>query len=256
MPAGYRPRSSPAAVALLSLVALVRVEGRRPEPLIDMRFFRSAPFSGASLIAMSAFVGLGSFLFLNTLYLQTARGLSPLHAGLYTLPMAATTVIVAPLTGRAVGRFGTRPSLVLGGLAITVSAVLLTTIAPDTSVTTLMVAYVLFGLGFGSVNPPITNTAVAGMPAAQAGVASAVASTSRQVGVTLGVALAGAVAVASSGSPAALAAASHPGWWIVAGGGVLIVVVGVASTTRWARGTAARVAQELGSDPLAAGPRG
>ncbi len=243
------------AVSLVSLVALVRWERRRTEPLIDLRFFRSAPFSGASLIAVSAFVGLGAFLFLNTLYLQTARGLSPLHAGLYTLPMAATTAIVGPLTGRAVGRFGTRPSLVLGGAAIAVSAVILTTVTPQTSVGTLMVAYVVFGVGFGSVNPPITNTAVSGMPAAQAGVASAVASTSRQVGVTLGVALAGAVAVASTGGPAAIAAASHPGWWIVAGGGVLIVIVGALTTTRWARDTAARTAEELGSDPLVAAVR-
>lgn len=53
----------------------------------------------------------------------------------------------------------------------------------------------LFGLGFGAVNPPITNTAVSGMPAAQAGVAAAIASTSRQTGRSLGVALVGALAV-------------------------------------------------------------
>ena len=58
----------------------------------------------------------------------------------------------------------------------------------------LLPAYFLFGIGFGMVNPPITNTAVMGMPEAQAGVAAAVASTSRQVGQTLGVAVAGAIA--------------------------------------------------------------
>ena len=54
----------------------------------------------------------------------------------------------------------------------------------------VLLAYTVFGVGFGLVNPPITNTAVSGMPASQAGVAAAVASTSRQVGLTLGVALA------------------------------------------------------------------
>src|SRR5213082_2475072 len=58
----------------------------------------------------------------------------------------------------------------------------------------LIAAHSVFGLGFGMVNPPITNTAVSGMPGAQAGVAAAVASTSRQVGQTLGVAVLGAVA--------------------------------------------------------------
>ncbi len=53
-----------------------------------MRFFRSVPFSSASVIAVSAFAALGGFLFLNTLYLQEIRRLSAFHAGLYTLPIA------------------------------------------------------------------------------------------------------------------------------------------------------------------------
>ena len=60
----------------------------------------------------------------------------------------------------------------------------------------LFTGYVLFGIGFGMVNAPITNTAVSGMPRAQAGVAAAVASTSRQIGQTLGVAVIGAVLAA------------------------------------------------------------
>ena len=63
-------------------------EPRRREPLIELRFFRSLPFSAATVIAVSAFAAFGGFLFLNTLYLQEARGLSPLSAGLYLLPMA------------------------------------------------------------------------------------------------------------------------------------------------------------------------
>ena len=61
---------------------------------IDLRFFRSAPFSGATVIAVCAFAALGGFLFLNTLYLQDVRGYSALHAGLFTLPMAAMTVVL------------------------------------------------------------------------------------------------------------------------------------------------------------------
>ena len=49
-----------------------------------MRFFTSVPFAGASAIAVCLFAAIGGFLFLNTLYLQDVRGLSPLHAGLYT----------------------------------------------------------------------------------------------------------------------------------------------------------------------------
>ena len=72
----------------------------------------------------------------------------------------------------------------------------------------------LFGIGFGLVNAPITNTAVSGMPRAQAGVAAAVASTSRQVGQSLGVAVLGA----------ALAAGLHEGaWWIITGCGAAVL---------------------------------
>jgi MFS family permease len=64
-------------VALAALVALLWYEPRRDEPLIDLRFFRSAPFSGATVVAVSAFAALGGFLFLSTLYLQNVRGLTP-----------------------------------------------------------------------------------------------------------------------------------------------------------------------------------
>jgi EmrB/QacA subfamily drug resistance transporter len=237
-------------LAALALGTLVRYERRRKDPLIDVRFFASAPFSGATVIAIAAFTALGGFLFLNTLYLQDSRGLSPLHAGLYTLPMAAMTVVVGPLTGRLVGARGARPSLVIGGAAILLAGLMLTSLTETTSPAWLIVSYVIFGIGFGSVNPPITNTAVSGMPPAQAGVASAVASTSRQVGQTLGVAIVGAIAVSATTDRLRLATASHPGWWLVAGCGLLIVVLGLVTTTRWALRTATATAARLcGEEP-------
>ena len=87
------------ALSLLALAGLVLYEPRREDPLIDLRFFRSAPFSGATLIAISAFAALGGFLFLNTLYLQDVRGYSALHAGLCTLPMAADGARLQPAVG-------------------------------------------------------------------------------------------------------------------------------------------------------------
>ncbi len=87
-----------ASLSVIALVLLVAHERRHPEPLIDPRFFRSAPFSGASVIAITAFTGLGGFLFLTNLYLQADRGLSAAASGLYTLPMAATAFVAAPLS--------------------------------------------------------------------------------------------------------------------------------------------------------------
>ena len=95
-------------VAALSLPALAGYEWRRREPLIDPRFFRSVPFAGAVVLAILGFAALGGFLFLNTLYLQDVRGLTPLQAGLMTLPMAGMTALASPISGRVVGARGPR----------------------------------------------------------------------------------------------------------------------------------------------------
>ncbi len=118
----------------------------------------------------------------------------------------------------------------------------------ETSNVTLFLGYVLFGIGFGFVNSPITNTAVSGMPREQAGVAAAVASTSRQIGQTLGVAVVGAVLVSGVGASTyrhAFVSAARPGWWILMACGVLVLALGVLTTGRWARGTAERTARRL-----------
>jgi EmrB/QacA subfamily drug resistance transporter len=237
-------------LAAAALAALIIYEPRRHEPLLDLRFFRSAPFSGATVVAISAFSAVGGFLFLNTLYLQDVRGFSALHAGLLTLPLAAATAVFAPVSGRIIGRSGPRLPLLIAGVAMTAAAVLLTGLTKGTSVGWLLFAYIVFGIGFGMVNAPITNTAVSGMPRDQAGVAAAVASTSRQIGQTLGVAVVGsAVTSALAGSfTAAFAHASHVGWWIVTGCGVGVLVVGMLTSGRWARATAARTAGRLMSD--------
>ena len=86
----------------------------------------------------------------------------------------------------------------------------------------------------GMVNSPIATTAVSGMPRDQTGVAAAVASTGRQFGSALGVALAGAFATGSGGQ---LAASTHPAWGVLAGCGGVVLVVGLISTGRWARST-------------------
>ncbi|WP_405644034.1 MFS transporter [Streptomyces sp. NBC_00019] len=239
-----------AVLAVAALIGLLVYEPRRAEPLIDLRFFRSAPFSGATVIAVSAFAALGGFLFLSTLYLQNVRGLDAMHAGLWMLPIAAPAFLCAPLSGRLVGRHGPRLPLLVAGVSITASGVLFAAFDAETSNVTLLIGYVLFGVGFGFVNAPITNTAVSGMPRSQAGVAAAVASTSRQLGQTLGVAVVGAVLVAGVGSSSyadTFVSASVPAWWIIAGCGLAVLVLGAVTSGAWARRTAQRTAERLES---------
>ncbi|MFG1669142.1 MFS transporter [Streptomyces sp. Y7] len=239
-----------AAVAAAALLGLLWYEPRRAEPLIDLRFFRSVPFSGATLIAIGAFAALGGFLFLSTLYLQNVRGLDALHAGLWMLPMATPMFLCAPLSGRLVGTRGPRLPLLVAGVAMTTSCAMFALFEAETSNVTLLLGYVLFGIGFGFVNAPITNTAVSGMPRAQAGVAAAVASTSRQLGQTLGVAVIGAVLAAGVGTSSykeSFVSAAGPGWWVLTGCGLLVLVVGAVTSGPWARRTAERTAETLES---------
>jgi EmrB/QacA subfamily drug resistance transporter len=239
------------AVSIAALVMLVSYERRREEPLIDVRFFRSAPFSGAVATAICAFAALGGFLLVNTLYLQNVRGFSPLLAGVYTLPMAAMTAIFSPISGRLVASHGTRIPLLIAGAGITGAGLMLTRVEANSSTLFLVIAYLLFGLGFGMVNAPITNSTVSGMPRTQAGVAAGVASTSRQIGSSLGVAVIGSAAVSMlHGSfRQDFATASHAGWWILVGCGVLVFLLGLVVSGQWALRTAQRTAQRLGHAP-------
>jgi EmrB/QacA subfamily drug resistance transporter len=237
------------ALALACLLILIPYELHRREPLIELRFFRSAPFSGASIVAVSAFAALGGFLFLNTLYLQDVRGLSPLHAGLFLLPMAGAMLVLGPLSGYLVSKRGPRLSLTIGAVSLSLASLLFALWGSRLPDGRLFLGYGLIGIGLGMMNAAITNTAVSGMPRSQAGVASATTSMGRQVGQALGVAIVGSVLAAGTtrivpGS--AFTSGARTSWWIFFGLGIAILAVALLTTNAWARGTAARTAALFG----------
>jgi len=235
------------AGAAAALVVLLAWESRRTEPLVELRFFRSVPFSGATVMAVCAFANYAGFLFLNTLYLQQVRDFSAIKAGALTAPLAIGSLFFAPLSGRIVGRRGPRIPLVAAGVAMALGALMLLRLDPRTSLFYVVGSYLLFSIGFGLVNTPITNSAVSGMPRSQAGLASAFATTSRQIGATLGVAVVGSVLDSGLGRRSMSAGFTTAGkacWWIVAGCGAAIVVLGLLTSSPWAKRTAQRVAVE------------
>jgi EmrB/QacA subfamily drug resistance transporter len=241
-------------VAAASVVALVAYESRRAEPLIDLRFFRSLPFSAATLIAVLSFASFSGFLFLNSLYLQDTRGMQASTAGLCTLPIALMMVVCSPLSGRLVGAGKARLVLVVAGGAMASAALVLTSLRAETPLPLLIVAYAVFGVGIGLVNAPITNAAVSGMPRAQAGTAAAIASTSRQVGASLGVAIAGSIAGEAVG--AGFASSTHAVWWLLVGLGSAVVTLGLASTGARGKASAERVAHLLDAQDKGSPQRG
>ena len=226
-------------------VGFLLYEPRYNDPLVDLRFFRSVPFSCATILGLSAFSSFSAFLFLNALYLQQVRGFSAFHTGLSTLPLALAMMVGSPWSGRLIGRYGTRPSLYAAGTFFLLSTLLMAQLTRGTPLAVLLAAYALFGLGLGMVNPAIANSAVAGMPLAQAGVAAAIASTARQVGAALGVAIAGTVVSSSRAKGSSFTLATHPIWWIMTGCGAIVLFLGWASATAWARESADLTAPEL-----------
>lgn len=232
-----------ATTALLALLAFLRYETRRKDPFIDLRYFRSVPFASATATAVCAFAGWAAFLFMMSLYLQGERGYSPMATGFIYLPIAIGALVFSPLSGRLVGRFGSRPSLVISGAMITSAAVMLLFLTPSTPVWVMWSIFAAYGIGFAMINAPVTNAAVSGMPRDRAGAASAITSTSRQVGVSIGVALCGSVAGAAlAATHVGFTEAARPLWIINVVLGLVITVLAVTSTSARAKVSAQRLA--------------
>jgi len=229
--------------AVLGVLGILVYEGRRADPLLEPRLFRSVPFSAAIVMALFALCGFGAFLFVTTQYLQDVRGMSPLAAGLCLLPVGVPAALLSPRAGRLAGTRGPRLPLAVAATALALGGGASLWLGPATTLPAVLVVYLLFGAFLGTVNPPITNTAVSGMPRSMAGVAASLASVGRQFGTTLGVAIAGTVvapALARGGS--AFTSTARGVWWLVLVLGVVILVLALASTGRRAMGTAARSA--------------
>jgi EmrB/QacA subfamily drug resistance transporter len=243
-------------VAVLSGFGILAYEPRRVDPLLELRLFRSVPFSSAILMAVFALCGFSAFLFVTTQYLQNVRGMSALAAGMSLLPVGGLIAVLSPSTGRMVGAHGPRIPLLVSGSALALGGLASFWLRPATPLLAVLAVYLLFGLFLGTANPPITNTAVSGMPRSMAGVATSLISAARQTGTTMGVGISGtivAAAVAAGGST--YTDAERGVWWLAVALGVGIVVLCLVSTGRWARSTAERAAalfEQVDASPAAA----
>ena len=179
------------AVFCLCAVAAGVSMSRAEHPFIDLRSFRNLPYAAANLCGFAGAGGQGVLVFTLSLYLQVALGESAAMAGLHLLPMAVGMFVFSSVSGRAVARVGTIPPLFAGGLGIAASGATLLAFSPISW--EALVGVSLFGVGLGLSNAPTAVIAVTGM-GANAGAASGVVATCRQLGMSVGVALAGSVA--------------------------------------------------------------
>jgi EmrB/QacA subfamily drug resistance transporter len=197
--AGRYGWTSPRILAILAAdvvlaIAFLRTERRTADPLLELGFFRDRQFSGTVAITVAAFFAFGGFVYENTLFLEQGRGYSALAAGLLSLPSALPTLVGGPVSGRLVATRGPRGVLGAATATMALGLVLLAALPGDAPIEALLACYALVGIGYAVLNAPISTVAVASMPREQAGVAAAVVSSGRNVGIVLGVAALGALA--------------------------------------------------------------
>jgi EmrB/QacA subfamily drug resistance transporter len=179
------------SVALLG--AFVWWERRTEDPMLDLRFFRSARFSvGTGAVSVAFFALLGA-IFALTQYLQFAHGYSAIEAGVIMSPIALGLMMGAGSSSKAVRRLGTARvvAMGLGGLAV----LLAVTSLWDATTDALLLAAWFFGLALamGWVMAPATEAVIGAVPAAKSGVASATNTVARMVSGALGVAVVGSL---------------------------------------------------------------
>lgn len=232
-----------AIAAALGFVCFLRYEWWHADPFLELRFFRSIPFASAALTALFVFIVWGAFLFMMSIYLQGWRGYPAVQAGLLLLPVGLAVLVFSPISGRVVGRVGSRPSLIIAGLMIATMSTMLIFLTPMAPRWFLIMIFVSFGITFGMVTVPINYAAVSGMPAERAGAAAGVTSTSKQVGISLGVALSGVLAAGALSPPMGdFTSAADPLWLFTLILGLAIATMGIVSTSPRATRSAERLA--------------
>jgi EmrB/QacA subfamily drug resistance transporter len=247
-----------AAAGLVMLAGFVVWELRVATPLIDLHVFTSRAFTAATASVTVIFFSLFGSLFVFTQYLQLVHGYSPLSAGVRALPFALATGAASPLSPVLAKRWGNR-TVISSGLALMgVGLLYLSTAQVATGYPALALAVAIMGAGMGLVMAPASSTIMTAVPASQASAGSAVNSTVREVGGTLGVAVVGSLAAAvyRSRLSAKLIAHHSPAAVVHAATGSIAAADGLARALGGVRGSEIlRAAQSSFTTAMALGMR-
>ena len=175
--------------SLALLAGFVGWELRHPEPLMRFGLFRTKTVAGANAAGFIMGTAMFSMFLMLTLYMQTVLGYSAMKTGVAYLAVAGTAILWSAVAAQLVTRIGVKPVLVAGMSFLTAGLVLFTQVSVGGSyVTDLLPGFLLIGIGIGFSFVPITIAALAGVRAAEAGLASGLINTSQQIGGALGIA--------------------------------------------------------------------
>ncbi len=183
------------AISALLIAAFIAVESRRDDPMLPLSFFRIRAFTAATVVAVAVFFVFFGSLFFLALFLQNVQGYSASQAGVRLLPFSAAFLLGGPIFGRLAVRYGARRFMTAGMMTIAAGTLLMLRAVPTSSyVPVLLPCFVLLGVGIASTMPPLITTVMRSVDVGWAGVAASSATTSRELGGVLGIAVLGAVA--------------------------------------------------------------
>ncbi len=189
-------------VSALILIGFVYLEGRLPSPMLDLSLFSNATFSGSALSAVLNYVCLYTITFLMPFYLLQGRGFRPSEAGLLLTAMPIVMAVAAPISGILSDRIGTRLPGLVGLFMMALGLWSLSTLGAETTRLGIAWRLGLVGLGTGIFISPNTSALMGAAPLPRQGIAAGIQATSRNLGMVLGVGLAGAIFTSLSGAMA------------------------------------------------------
>jgi EmrB/QacA subfamily drug resistance transporter len=180
-------------VSALLLIWFIHIESRAQSPMLDLRLFQNRAFSGAVISAILNYTCIYTITFLMPFYLLQGRGFSPTQAGILLTAMPIMMAFVAPFSGTLSDRIGTRWLTMAGMAGLAVGLYLLSRLGPATPSNQIAFCLAIVGVGVGIFVSPNTSALMGAAPRSRQGIAAGIMATSRNVGMVLGVGLAGAI---------------------------------------------------------------
>jgi EmrB/QacA subfamily drug resistance transporter len=159
---------------ITAIILFVYFENRQPQPLVQLKMFRSPLVAGANIVTFLLYFGLGGVFFFTVLNLQQVQGYSATEAGLALLPAIVLITILTWPSGAVADKIGPRPQMILGPLVVSAGMALFITAGTDTVyLLGFLPGLALFGIGMAIIIPPLTKSALS-VPPAFSGSASGV----------------------------------------------------------------------------------
>ncbi len=192
------------AASLVLLVGFVAWELRHPEPLMRLGILRIKTVSGANVAGFIMGTALFAMFLMLTLYMQQVLGYSAMKTGIAYLAVAGTAIFTSAIAAQLVTRIGVKPALLIGMTTLTGGLVYFTQVSVGGSyLGDLLPGFLLIAVGIGFSFVPISIAALAGVEAAEAGLASGLINTSQQIGGALGIAALSTIATSRTDSAVA-----------------------------------------------------